>query len=107
MEVKGVKRRLSLTRDEQEMAEDTLFLLADEAAAQRRHSGCIDDIPSRMTQICDDAARAQRSRTVCARCGALALLVCRALEAMLRESEPGGAVLAALRAGRIERSEGL
>ena len=28
-----------------------------------------------------------------------------ALEAMLRESEPGGAVLAALRAGKMEGSE--
>lgn len=100
-----MKRTLSLTQDEQETAEDMLFLLADEAAAQRRHSGCSDDMPSRMTQICDDAEQARRCRTVRARCGMLALVVCRALEAMLRESDPGSAVLAALREGRIERSE--
>ena len=100
-----MKRTLSLTRDEQETAEDMLFLLADEAAAQRRRGGWPDDMPSRMTQICDNAARAQRCTTVHARRDALALVVCRALEAMLRESEPGGAVLAALRAGELERSE--
>lgn len=97
-----MKRTLSLTRDEQETAEDMLFLLADEAAAQRRRGGWPDDMPSRMTQICDDAARAQRCTTVRTRRDAL--VVCRALEAMLRESEPGGAVLAALRAGELERS---
>lgn len=99
-----MKRTLSLTRDEQETAEDMLFLLADEAAAQRRRSGCIDDMPSRMMQICDAANRARHCTTVSARHGALALVVCRALEAMLQESEPGGAVLAALRAGELERS---
>ena len=99
-----MKRTLSLTRDEQETAEDILFLLADEAAAQRRRGGWPDDMPSRMTQICDDANRARHCTTVRARRGALAMLVCRALEALLRESEPGGAVLAALRAGELERS---
>ena len=102
-----MKRKLSLTQREQEAAEDMLFLLADEAAAQRRRSGCKDDMPSRMTQICDETERARRSATVCGRRGALALVVCRALEAMLREGEPGGAVLTALREGKMEGSESL
>ncbi len=100
-----MKRMLSLTQCEQETAEDMLFLLADEATAQRRRSGCADDMPSRMTQICDDVSRAGRSETAQARRGALAVAVCRALEAMLREGEPGGAVLSALREGKMERSE--
>ena len=98
-------RTLSLTRNEQETAEDILFWLADEAAAQRRRGAYPDDMPSRMAQICDSANWARHCTTVSARKSALALLVCQALEAMLRESEPGGAVLAALRAGEMEGSE--
>lgn len=97
-------RTLSLTRNEQETAEDILFLLANEAA-QRRRGAYPDDMPSRMAQICDSANWARHCTTVSARKSALALLVCQALEAMLRESEPGGAVLAALRAGKMEGSE--
>ena len=93
-----------MTQGETETAEDMLFLLADEAAAQRRRSGAPDDMPSRMAQICDETARAQRCTTVKGRSTALARVVCRALEALLREGDPGGAVLAAVRTGNMEGS---
>ena len=95
-------RELSLTQDEAETAEDMLFLLADEAAAQRRHSACPDDMPSRMAQICEESRRAQRCTTVKARGGALALVACRALEAMLREGEPGRLIMETLKTGAME-----
>lgn len=99
-----MKKALSLTRLEESTAEEILFLLADEARSQRKRSAAPATFRARAGQLGRDMARLHVFSGRAVRRRALALIVCRALEALLLMGNPGAAVIEALKSGDLERT---
>ncbi len=98
-----MKRTLSLTRAEENAAIDLVFLLADEARSQYRRSGRGNSLKARTASLCLQAELLKAKQSPSERRRTLALIVCRALEALLFMGNPGSAITQALKSKDLER----